>query len=256
MNINDHLIDCASQSKHYFMEGFESIYLNIDDEAIATKTTLPMDALNTFFLVKEPQNFRVLLHKGKEFYHGTRTPFSVLIPKKWHSDSIQESLDQIDYISNEILVTMGLKLSAIIGPTLGSQLSIKATDTKLIDWMLPLMGAFESSYELIKTYTDAHQNALNHGFKFHHFTLYQQAQPVSSLTLSINNRLARIDDVGTDPNFQGKGYAKQLMIYALNNAYEHGATYCFLDASAQGLGLYEKLGFESLEEHFYYTMRS
>ena len=61
-----------------------------------------------------------------------------------------------------------------------------------------------------------------------------------------DNSIARIDDVGTLPEFQGKGYASALMRYVLSEAKKLGARHCFLESSDSGLGVYQKLGFESL----------
>ena len=94
-------------------------------------------------------------------------------------------------------------------------------------------------------YADTHKLALTKNSKLHHFSLYREEKPIASITLSLNNAIARIDDVGTLPEFQGKGYATRLMNYALSKAKELGATYCFLEASDSGLLIYQKLGFKS-----------
>ena len=48
------------------------------------------------------------------------------------------------------------------------------------------------------------------------------------------------------PEFQGKGYATHLVRYVLSEAKRLGAHYCFLESSDSGLGVYQKLGFETL----------
>lgn len=61
-----------------------------------------------------------------------------------------------------------------------------------------------------------------------------------------DHTIARIDDVGTLPAFKGKGYASALMRYVLLEAKELGARHCFLESSYSGLGVYQKLSFETL----------
>ncbi|NNM59955.1 MAG: GNAT family N-acetyltransferase [Legionellales bacterium] len=79
-----------------------------------------------------------------------------------------------------------------------------------------------------------------------HFSLYIDKIPVASLTLSIANGLARIDDVGTLPAYQRRGYATDLIRHALTLAYRLGITHCFLEASLSGQVVYEKIGFNTL----------
>lgn len=60
----------------------------------------------------------------------------------------------------------------------------------------------------------------------------------------------------TLPEFQGKGYARALMTYALSEAKGLGASYAFLEASDSGLGVYQKLGFEPLFKNNIYSRPS
>ncbi|MBL3285103.1 putative GNAT acetyltransferase C-terminal domain protein [Rickettsiales endosymbiont of Paramecium tredecaurelia] len=68
-----------------------------------------------------------------------------------------------------------------------------------------------------------------------------------------DNTIARIDDVGTLPEFQGKGYASALMRYVLSEAKRLGVRHCFLESSDSGLGVYQKLGFEPLFKNNIYS---
>ena len=88
--------------------------------------------------------------------------------------------------------------------------------------------------------------ALDQGHALNHFSLFVGHEAVSSITLSIHDGLARIDDLGTSSDFQGRGFATHLMKYVLLKAIELGATKCFLEASVEGLSLYKKLGFKPL----------
>ena len=130
---------------------------------------------------------------------------------------------------------------------------IKANDDQLNDWMMPLIGAFESTFEICSIYAKVHESALKKNINLRHFSLYKQEKPIASITLSVNGTIARIDDVGTLPEFQGKGYATSLMKHVLSLAKTLGANYCFLEASASGLSIYQKLGFEELFKNNIYS---
>lgn len=117
-----------------------------------------------------------------------------------------------------------------------------------------LKGAFESTIEICRVYAGTHENALKRNINLRHFSLYKQEQPISSITLLMcDNTIARIDDVGTLPAFQGKGYASALMRYVLLEAQKLGARHCFLESSDSGLGVYQKLGFETLFKNNIYS---
>jgi GNAT superfamily N-acetyltransferase len=119
--------------------------------------------------------------------------------------------------------------------------------------MMPLIGAFESTFEICSIYANIHEQALKKNINLRHFSLYKQEKPIASITLSLINDVARIDDVGTLPEFQGKGYATHLMCYALSEAKRLGACHCFLESSDSGLGVYQKLRFEPLFKNNIYT---
>lgn len=95
-------------------------------------------------------------------------------------------------------------------------------------------------------YAATHESALKKNVNLRHFSLYKQEKPIASITLSMHLAIARIDDVGTLPELQGKGYATHLMRYVLSEAKKLGACHCFLESSDLGLGVYQKLGFETL----------
>ena len=99
-----------------------------------------------------------------------------------------------------------------------SETTIKANDDQLNDWMVPLIGAFESTFEICSIYATTHKNALKKNVNLRHFSLYKQEKPIASITLSMHDAIARIDDVGTLPEFQGKGYATHLMRYTLSES--------------------------------------
>lgn len=96
---------------------------------------------------------------------------------------------------------------------------------------------------MCKAYAMLHEQALAQNLNLLHFTLYVEGQPLSSLTLTLHQETARIDDMGTERAFQGKGYATHLMQYALQEASRRGARYCYLETSDAGLSVYEKIGF-------------
>mgnify|MGYP002390541895 CR=1 FL=1 len=85
-----------------------------------------------------------------------------------------------------------------------------------------------------------------------HFSGYYEDQIVSSLTLSTDHYNARIDDVATSPAYQKLGFATTLIHEAILFARQRQIKDCFLEASDEGLGVYQRLGFKKLFTQRYY----
>lgn len=170
-----------------------------------------------------------------------------------------DALNSIGYTQKSKSVSMVVDLDRFPidqTATFDSETTIKPNDNQLNDWMMPLIGAFESTFEICSVYATTHENALKKNINLRHFSLYKESKPISSITLSLNNGVARIDDVGTVPELHGKGYATHLMRYVLSEAKKLGARYCFLESSDSGLGVYEKLGFDPLFKNNIYSRES
>jgi GNAT superfamily N-acetyltransferase len=149
-------------------------------------------------------------------------------------------------------VAMVLELGAGYKAYYDAEDTVLDSDKNLKDWVIPLKDAFESTVEVSSQYANAHERALKKDYNICHFSLYAAGKPISSITLSIHKNIARIDDLGTLPELQGRGYATCLLKHALGQALKLGATHCFLDASVAGLSLYRKLGFKPLYKNIIY----
>lgn len=134
---------------------------------------------------------------------------------------------------------------------------IEAVQAPLDDWSKPLSTAFsdgeselsELDLEVTKQYQAAHEMALTNGAPIHHFVMKVAGIPVCNLSLTLTEDGARFDDIGTDIQQQGKGYATTLIQHALLFAKEQDATIAVLESSNEGLSIYQKLGFETLFEY-------
>ena len=140
--------------------------------------------------------------------------------------------------------------------------TVKLSNDDLSYWSYPLLTAFGGGNTLqdaiiIQQYQKAHELALQQNFPLYHFALMRNNAPICSLTLTIMDQGARLDDIGTDVHHQGKGYATALIQYALAFAQDKGAEYCVLEASSDGLSVYQKLGFKPLwNYHAYFKSHS
>lgn len=251
------LINLYRQAEDYFFRGISSECLNLDDGANAYMTGGA--ELNFIYITSHTNVLDKILIQGKQFYDQYNLSFDVIIPQKLRTPQIINILNTMGYLEKSKSVSMVVNLEQFAMNKIenfDSETMIKANDEQLNDWMMPLIGAFESTLEICSCYAIAHKNALKKNINLRHFSLYKQGKPIASITLSLNKSIARIDDVSTSPEFQGKGYATHLMGYVLSEAKKLSARYCFLESSDAGLGVYQKLGFESLFKNNIYSKKA
>jgi len=250
--MNASLINLYRQAEDYFFRGISSKCLNLGDGANAYMTGF-------IYITRSTNALDKILIQGKQFYEQDNHFFKVIIPQKLCTSQIVGILNTLGYSHESKSVSMVVNLDKFtIDKTAGfdAETLIKANDNQLNDWMMPLIGAFETTFEICSIYADSHESALKRNMNLHHFSLYKQEKPIASVTLSTNNNIARIDDLGTLPEFQGKGYATHLMRHVLSEAKRLGARYCFLESSDSGLRVYQKLGFEPLFKNNIYSRKA
>lgn len=179
-----------------------------------------------------------------------------------HENTLQQVMPLITehrYQSDGETTAMILAKADIIknaDSTIPEGYTIMQCNQNLTDWAQPLISAFgsqdndeEEDLTVINEYIRYHQRALDRNTQLEHYVLLKDAQPVCSLTLTVNGKMARLDDIGTETQYQRKGLATHLIKYALNECKNKGIESCFLEASSDGLSIYKKLGFTSLFQY-------
>lgn len=253
------LINLYRQAEDYFFRGISSQCLNLADGANAYMTGVPVADLNLIYIRKMTNTLNTILNEGQRFFDHDSLPFTVIIPTESCVPAVESTLSAMNYSQIGKSVCMGLKLETITPHDtthFSDSTFIQANDNKLDEWMIPLIDAFVSTFDLSLHYANTHESALSKKVELHHFSLYKKSQPVASITLSLQNEVARIDDVGTLPEYQAKGYATRLMTFVLSEARKLGAQYCFLEASDSGFSIYQKLGFEMLFKNNSYSRKA
>jgi len=248
------LIDLYRQAEDYFFRGISLKCMNLGDGANAYMTGGA--ELNFIYITRNTNALDKILTEGQRFFEQDNLSFDVIIPRELCTPQMADVLNTMGYTQKSKSVSMVVDLDGLATDqtaSFDSETMIKANDNQLNDWMMPLIGAFESTFEICSIYATTHANALKRNINLRHFSLYKQEKPIASITLSMHDAIARIDDVGTLPELQGKGYASALMRYVLSEAKKLGARHCFLESSDSGLGVYQKLGFEPLFKNNIYS---
>ncbi|MBS0185609.1 MAG: GNAT family N-acetyltransferase [Proteobacteria bacterium] len=202
--------------------------------------------LNPLFLRKNQDSFESVLEKSAFFYGTHSCPWAVIIPEDLTTENHQHVLNSFNFTLSEHSVAMGIELQAFSKFETPENFEIKSMSHNLEEWMIPLVDAFGSTKDITHQYALTHKQALALNAHFHHYTLYIGKCPVSSLTLSLNQKEACLNDVATLPKFQKQGFASSLILFTLSQAQKLGGTHCFLDASVGAVSLYQRLGFTSL----------
>lgn len=247
------------KAEDYFFKGISPKTLNLGASATAYMTGVATADLNLVYIRESlPAALQQILTNAKAFFEQDTLPFIVLMPEENCLAEIELLLKTLGYTQKGKSVAMALNVTQLKfnrHVNIDDKTQIKANDTLLSEWMIPLIEAFDSTFNMATQYANVHEEALKNKINLHHFSLYKAEKPIASMTLSIHDNIARIDDVGTLPEFQGRGYATHLMQHALLEAQKLGATDCYLEASETGLSIYEQLGFKVLFKNNIYEFQ-
>ncbi|WP_163897593.1 GNAT family N-acetyltransferase [Proteus mirabilis] len=207
----------------------------------------PMDAPIFNFIYLRQGASENTFQQASTLFSSQKKGHMLVLPESLLPE-FEEIIKKAGYTGDGMTTAMYLSLSdATYPPYKNNPCDIILTNHDLKQWAQPLKTAFPVGDDTITNeYIRYHQKALDNGATILHYALLVAGQPVSSLTLTLHDNLARFDDIGTDIAYQGNGYATHLITHVLEFCREQGVERCFLDASADGLALYRKFGFKPL----------
>ena len=207
----------------------------------------PMDAPIFNFIYLRQGASENTFQQASTLFSSQKKGHMLVLPESLLPE-FEEIIKKAGYTGDGMTTAMYLSLSdATYPPYKNNPCDIILTNHDLKQWAQPLKTAFPVGDDTITNeYIRYHQKALDNGATILHYALLVAGQPVSSLTLTLHDKLARFDDIGTDIAYQGNGYATHLITHVLEFCREQCVERCFLDASADGLALYRKFGFKPL----------
>ncbi|HCT3366765.1 TPA: GNAT family N-acetyltransferase [Proteus mirabilis] len=207
----------------------------------------PMDAPIFNFIYLRQGASENTFQQASTLFSSQKKGHMLVLPESLLPE-FEEIIKKAGYTGDGMTTAMYLSLSdATYPPYKNNPCDIILTNHDLKQWAQPLKTAFPVGDDTITNeYIRYHQKALDNGATILHYALLVAGQPVSSLALTLHDKLARFDDIGTDIAYQGNGYATHLITHVLEFCREQGVERCFLDASADGLALYRKFGFKPL----------
>ena len=90
------------------------------------------------------------------------------------------------------------------------------------------------------------EEAAEVGDHWRHYLAFDGNTPVATATLFLGSRTAGIYLVSTHPQYQRRGFGRALTAYAARDAMARGYDLIVLQATEEGKGLYERLGFKGI----------
>jgi len=245
---NTELVTLFHQTEDYFFSSISKRRYQFNKGVSAYLTGVEVSDLNLLIVKQFSMLSDVVLQEGVRLFEDAGLPFSVVIQNNVGEPS--SYFDAPGFTRSYTSTCMQLNMNEFNPvPAQSDEYKIDCTDARLTDWAVPLESAFDSDKSTTLQYQARHQAAIDAGKALIHFTLYIKTVPVCSLTLSIQHRIARLDDAGTQIEFQGKGYASALLQRALMYAKSKNSCRCFLEASSEGASVYRRIGFTDLFEY-------
>ena len=150
--------------------------------------------LNFIYITRKTNALDKILIQGKQFFDQDNLSFDVIIPQELCTPQMADVLNTMGYPQKSKSVSMVVDLDRFAIDQTASfddETVIKANDDQLNDWMMPLIGAFESTFEICSIYANIHESALKKNINLRHFSLYKQEKPISSITLSMHDAIAK-----------------------------------------------------------------
>ncbi|MBI6548817.1 GNAT family N-acetyltransferase [Xenorhabdus lircayensis] len=253
--MNKHHLSVAILAHHQiedlFFSSISRMYQHISEDVRAYVTGVETHALNFLLVTDNHAQTAEDLQRGIRLLNERNdVPFAIFAVEP--DSQILAVLQQAGFVFDADSITTAMRLDLMnwqMSDVSAGRYEIQCVDHCLGDWAIPIESAFETGSPISGQYQKCHQAALDAGKCLQHYALYVDGQPSCALTLSRLDNIVRLDDIGTVVEQQGKGYAFALINHVLNEARQQGATACYLDASCDGNGLYQRIGFKLLFEY-------
>lgn len=223
---------------------------------VAFTTGVQASGLNPAMVKEVNHGLYESLNACQVYYEKNHVPWALVVPDYLLTKPIEHEIQSLGFFLEGIGVAMVIVPDSVQFPSQSSPLHYRLMQDDLDTWSISLIYGFESTPEVTAVYTHRHQLALNNTKLLYHFSGFLDDTVVCSLTLSLCGNYARIDDLATMPAYQKRGFGSALIYEALKYAKELNVSYCFLEASKKGLGLYKRIGFKDIFSNHYYEKKS
>lgn len=221
---------CAFPELTAYLTGVNHSYLNL----VIQKENLTRSPLESY------------LEKMGAFYGEHTLPWTWVVKQEFSTLETVKAFQEIGFDQIEESVAMACVLDKAFKENPQKEFIIQEDKEDLKAWVWPVKEAFRAPPKPMKQYQERHQNYGQDVGVIKHYVGFYQDEPIAATTLTVSPYGARLDDVTVCPAFQGQGYGQKILEHSLREAQKLGAKMCFLEASQDGLRLYQKVGFQEL----------
>jgi hypothetical protein len=215
---------------------------------------IPVQGFNFAYIISGTLNdIKKIIEKSEKIFKERKQSFNIVLSDSFFE--LSKNLTKKEEVHN-FFIQNGYKLTSrdprmILENYEPKEFNLKEgieifeTSFDLKNWIAPLKTSFSSTSKVCDLYKESHAKAtIKNGQNFKHYTLFLEKNPISSVTFTIDKSVAQVDDMGTDIEFQKKGYGSVLLNFCLNEISKNfGIKTFFLNSSEEGYTLYKKFFF-------------
>ena len=186
-----------------------------------------------------------LINNAKQFFQTNNIlSWAYVVPSTIDTPALQSALEQHGFVFDESSTAMYYPLETSIQNIAEPEnpLIIQSADVDKAGWLKVLQDAFGGTDLTNAQYAQALNRATSK-VDMQHYLGTLEGEPIAAITLTFLNDSVRIDNVATATTHHRLGYASQMVQFGVNLAYAKELNHCFLDASSNGLSVYQRLGF-------------
>lgn len=200
----------------------------------------------------------LLISSVKEYFKkNSISSWVYVVPSDLDTSLLQRALKDHGFVFDENSTAMYYPLGAPIKNIAEPEnpLIIQSADINKHGWHKILRDAFGGTELTTAQYAQALDRA-KAKVDMEHFLGTLDGNPIAAITLTFANDSVRVDNVATVPSHQRLGYGSQMVQFGINLAHAREFKYCFLDASSNGLNVYQRLGFSEIFTYHIYMWRA
>ncbi len=239
--------------EHHFSRGI-SLKIHVFDEAVAYIDGVDEAKFNLFLQRKAHHQPEHLINEAKQFFAMNNIlSWIYVVPSYLDTLDLRHAFQAHNLIFDEdstaMYCALGTPAQNSIEPE--TPLIIQSADVNKKAWLQILQGSFGGTDATNAQCAQALDRAKGR-VDMQHYLGTLDDEPIAAITLTFLNDSVRIDNVATAPTHQRLGYGSQMVQFGVNLSHAKGFNHCFLDASSNGLSVYQRLGFcEIFTYHIY-----
>lgn len=240
MDIEDYI-----EISHIFWKGLARSTL-IDEGLFAVATGMSSFYLNPVLTLKDIKQ----LPKIEAFYHNQHLAWSLYLETEVVDQTLLWDLQGEGFKLKDMGVAMkfNLKNHNFALPK-GLRFQQVISDSEWADWIKIIHSSFKSSNESDQVFLKLNrEHAARINTAYACFVLYLKDKPVSCCSITMIDRICRLDNIATMADEQGHGYGRIITEFSMQFAKLQGCQEACLEATGGSFEFYKKMGFQYLSK--------